>query len=151
MNYTPLNNIFSWFETGDFPNQEQFQASWSSFWHKGEQIPISMIAGIDVFMQNTASAAAFQNHLTDENAHTNLAKKDASNINIDAYKNKLTKTFEQPTEAETWLITHNLKTYPNFLFLDENGEKIEPDSIYYNDEDNATITFIPATKGKAIY
>lgn len=32
----PLETIYSYFETGDFPTQEQFQESWASFWHKDE-------------------------------------------------------------------------------------------------------------------
>lgn len=148
---TPLNIILTWFQTGDIPTEIQFQATFSSFWHKDDLIPKEKISGLNAAFQNTVSAQAFQNHLNDENAHINLAKRDASNIIIDEFKKKLTKTFEQATESDTWMINHNLKTFPNFLFLDENGEKIEPDSIVYNDEDNATAVFIPATKGKAIY
>ncbi|ANF52041.1 hypothetical protein A0O34_16640 [Chryseobacterium glaciei] len=32
----PLDTIYSYFKTGKFPTQTQFQDSWSSFWHKGE-------------------------------------------------------------------------------------------------------------------
>ena len=92
-NYIPLNTILSWFQTGDFPTQEQFQNSWSSFWHKGEQIPLGMIENLDVFMQNTASAEALENHINSSTAHYDyLAAKDANNLdeeNTIAWRNKL--------------------------------------------------------------
>jgi len=40
-----LAQIFSWFETGDFPTQQQFQDTFSSFWHKGEKISATAIEG----------------------------------------------------------------------------------------------------------
>lgn len=39
----PLKTIYSYFKTGYFPTQTQFQDSWSSFWHKDE----SNIATVD--------------------------------------------------------------------------------------------------------
>lgn len=79
---TPLNTIYSWFETGDFPTQAQFQASWSSFWHKDETIPMSKIDGLSEQFGRFVSTTSFGSHLSDENAHhLVLAKKDASNLN----------------------------------------------------------------------
>lgn len=90
---TPLNTIFSWFETGDYPTQEQFQASWSSFWHKDDQIPTSQITNLNELFNQTASAEALNSHITDPNAHTNyLALKDASNLspeNVNGWRVKL--------------------------------------------------------------
>ncbi|MDR2147709.1 MAG: hypothetical protein LBE91_14745 [Tannerella sp.] len=39
-----LATIFSWFETGDFPTEQQFRDTFSSFWHKHEKIPYSQIS-----------------------------------------------------------------------------------------------------------
>lgn len=90
---TPLNTLLSWFETGDFPTQAQFQASWSSFWHKDEPIPMSQVSGLAGLFEQTASAQALSSHLNDSNAHTGyLAKLDASNLtaaHVNAWKNRL--------------------------------------------------------------
>jgi len=40
-----LATIFSWFETGDYPTQQEFQDTFSSFWHKSEKIPGTQIEG----------------------------------------------------------------------------------------------------------
>ncbi|QWA37252.1 hypothetical protein [Chryseobacterium sp. ZHDP1] len=90
---TPLNTLLSWFETGDFPTQAQFQASWSSFWHKDESIPMSQVSGLAGLFEQTASAQALSSHLNDSNAHAGyLAKLDASNLtaaHVNAWKNRL--------------------------------------------------------------
>lgn len=90
---TPLNTIFSWFETGDFPTQAQFQASWSSFWHKDDSIPISQITGLTQVIEQMVSSEALQNHINDSNAHAGyLAKLDASNLttsHVNNWKEKL--------------------------------------------------------------
>ena len=78
--FTPLNTIYSWFETGDFPTQAQFQASWSSFWHKSENLPMSSIDGLNVALSKYVTNSTFNTHLNDENAHPLLARIDASNI-----------------------------------------------------------------------
>ena len=41
-----LATIFSWFETGDFPTEQQFQDTFSSFFHKSEKIPATQIEGL---------------------------------------------------------------------------------------------------------
>ena len=80
MAYTPLNIIYSWFETGEYPTEAQFQATWSSFWHKSESLPMSSIEGLNAAFQNTVSAQTFNSHLSDPNAHAHLARTDAGNI-----------------------------------------------------------------------
>lgn len=90
---TPINTIYSWFETGDFPTQAQFQASWSSFWHKDEEIPLDKISGLIQLFNQTATKESLTNHFTDPDAHENaLAKRNASNLdntNIDDWRSKL--------------------------------------------------------------
>ena len=41
-----LATIFSWFETGDFPTEQQFRETFSSFFHKSEKIPATQIEGL---------------------------------------------------------------------------------------------------------
>ena len=45
-----LADIFSWFETGDFPTQQEFRDTFSSFWHKSEKIPGTQIEGSNSLM-----------------------------------------------------------------------------------------------------
>ncbi|WP_294264097.1 hypothetical protein [uncultured Chryseobacterium sp.] len=90
---TPLNTILNWFQTGDFPTEAQFTASWSSFRHKDDAIPADQISGLSNLFQQTASIGAFNTHLTDSNAHAGyLAKLDATNLtatNVNEWRNKL--------------------------------------------------------------
>lgn len=90
---TPLNTIFTWFETGDFPTQEQFQATFSSFFHKESLIPVASIQGLTQLFQNTASAESVSNHILDSNPHVGfLAKLDSTNLtatNVAEWKSKL--------------------------------------------------------------
>ncbi|WP_312395752.1 hypothetical protein [Chryseobacterium sp.] len=79
-----LSTIFSWFETGDVPTQDQFQQTFSSFLHKEEDIPMTKITGLNNAFSNTVSTSTFNLHLTDSNAHkTTLAMLNASNLNED--------------------------------------------------------------------
>ncbi|KFF13125.1 hypothetical protein IW15_10205 [Chryseobacterium soli] len=87
---TPLHTILSWYEDGDFPTQEQFAASWSSFYHKDEFIPMDKVDNLNAKLQDKTDKLVYQAHLTNVDAHnTTLAKLDASNlndINIQAWK-----------------------------------------------------------------
>lgn len=90
---TPINTIFSWFKTGDFPTQQQFQATFSSFFHKDENIPAAKIEGLSQMFEQTVSTQTVEAHFQDENAHTeHLAKKNAENIdaeNVQQWRDKL--------------------------------------------------------------
>lgn len=87
---TPINTILSWFETGDFPTQEQFAASWTSFRHKDESIPMDQVENLNSKLQEKVDKTVYNTHLTNEDAHiTTLAKLNASNLNaanIQAWK-----------------------------------------------------------------
>ncbi|KPE53042.1 hypothetical protein [Chryseobacterium indologenes] len=77
----PLNQIFSYFETGDFPTQEQFQSAWSSFWHKDDSIPADKITNLTNTLQNKVDKSVYELHLSDPEAHAAvLAKKNAANL-----------------------------------------------------------------------
>ncbi|WP_027380295.1 hypothetical protein [Chryseobacterium daeguense] len=115
MPYTEINDILSWFQTGDYPTESQFKASWTSFWHKSELIPLNQIQGIDEFLQQTTPISSFNTHLTDPEAHTNyLAKKDASNLTD---QNK-----------ESWKVALGVGSLPsNIATVDDS-----PNNIYGN-------------------
>ena len=81
---TDLNIILTWFETGDFPTEDQFREAWSSFWHKDDEISMSKISGLATVLSAIVSTESFQNHLEDQEAHANfLAKADASNLSAE--------------------------------------------------------------------
>ena len=90
---TPLSTILSWFQTGDFPTEPQFAASWSSFYHKDELIPMDKVISLNSTLQNKTDKLVYEAHLTNSDAHvTTLAKLDASNLNaasIQAWKSIL--------------------------------------------------------------
>jgi ribosomal protein L7Ae-like RNA K-turn-binding protein len=89
----PLTTIFSWFEKGDMPTEQQFQQTFSSFRHLEEKIKMEDVAGINEAFQKTLSTTTFTNHLQDESAHhVVLAKLNASNLtarNVEEWKEKL--------------------------------------------------------------
>lgn len=89
----PLKTIFSWFEKGDMPTENQFQQTFSSFRHLDENIKMDEVTGLHETFQKTVSSTAFTNHLQDESAHNLvLARLNASNLtarNIEEWKEKL--------------------------------------------------------------
>ena len=64
-----INTILNWFKTGLKPTQAQFWASWTSFWHKEEEIPQSSISGLTNILNAKTENSQFNAHLTDVNAH----------------------------------------------------------------------------------
>jgi len=55
---TPLDTIFSWFETGDFPTETQFKETFLSFYHKDDLIPTESIEGLEEIFQSFSSEIA---------------------------------------------------------------------------------------------
>lgn len=90
---TPLNTIFSWFQSGDFPTEAQFKATFSSFYHKDYPIPVENIEGFEDVSQLFVSADTFQEHLSDPNAHSgHVALLNAGNLtsnDVNSWKSKL--------------------------------------------------------------
>ena len=77
----PLSTIYSWFETGDFPTQQQFQETFSSFFHKEENISMESIEGLQQEFEKFTTAEAINNHIDDAEAHIeHLARRDAENL-----------------------------------------------------------------------
>jgi len=54
----------------------------------------------------------------------------------------------QATPASTWVITHNLNSYPNVTVEDSGGSTIEGE-IVWNDANQVTLTFSAAFAGVA--
>ena len=80
---TDKNTINNWFKTGLKPTQAQFWATWDSFWHKDEKIPISSINNLGGLLDGKAEA----NH-----THTDYATNDAISLtaeNVTAWQQKL--------------------------------------------------------------
>jgi hypothetical protein len=75
------NTIKNWFKTSLKPTQAQFWATWDSFWHKDEKIPITAIDYIENILNAKAEAEVLTDHLTTPTAHANLfnAKEDKTN------------------------------------------------------------------------
>ena len=86
-------DIYSWFETGDFPTEAQFRATWDSYFHKSDKIAMGNISGLVEALNKTVSLTVFNSHLNDTNAHSSyLAKLDASNLSaqhVNIWKDKL--------------------------------------------------------------
>lgn len=70
MAITPLNTIKNWFKTGLIPTQAQFWATWDSFRHKSEKVPVADVDGIDELLLSKAEQSALQAHIDDEAAHS---------------------------------------------------------------------------------
>ncbi|MEC3875924.1 hypothetical protein [Chryseobacterium salviniae] len=103
-----LTTIFSWFETGDIPTQEQFRETFSSFRHKDALLNIAEVSGLENALNNKLGAS----HSTDVNAHnTVLAKLDASNLNYD--------------NIQAWRNALDVESIPNNVGLVDDGLSTE--------------------------
>lgn len=50
-----LETILSWFQTGDYPTQEEFEQTFSSFRHKDTKIPIAEVDGLESSLNSKLS------------------------------------------------------------------------------------------------
>lgn len=76
---TPKNQLKAWWVTGSKPSQAQYYLWMDAYWHKSESIPPSSITGLGGLLEKKADA--------DQLAY--YAKTDASNIDIDTWKEVL--------------------------------------------------------------
>jgi hypothetical protein len=67
-----LAEIYNWFMTGKKPTESQFRASWGSFWHKSEKIPINVIDGLTGILNNKTENSQFEAHKVAADAHQAL-------------------------------------------------------------------------------
>jgi hypothetical protein len=58
MAVTALNTIKNWFKTGLKPTQAQFWATWDSFFHKEDKIPIESVEGLQTVLDGKLSTGA---------------------------------------------------------------------------------------------
>lgn len=123
----PLDTIYSYFETGDFPTQEEFKESWSSFWHKDEAIPMSKIIGLSNQFQYKVDKTAFDSHVLSSEAHvTYLAKNDASNLN--------------PENIQSWKNVLGVKQLLNNLATFDDGSNIG--NVYTKNQSDSKYMFL---------
>ncbi|MFH6995552.1 hypothetical protein [Flavobacterium sp. FlaQc-48] len=69
---TNINSILDWFKTGKKPTQEQFWATWQSFWHKDEKIPQNSIINLTNTLNAKAEKSELDAHKNDPDAHPDL-------------------------------------------------------------------------------
>ncbi|AZA88794.1 hypothetical protein EG349_19455 [Chryseobacterium shandongense] len=128
---TPLHTIFSWFQSGDFPTEAQFKATFSSFYHKDYPIPIANIEGLEDLSQLFAGADAFQGHLNDSNAHSgHLALLNAGNLtptHVNSWKSKLGIVNSGTGIAD-------LVSVDNSLMIDAGNNNIESNVSIFSEE-----------------
>lgn len=60
-----------------------------------------------------------------------------------------TYVYDQAIAADTWVITHNLDTYPSVEIVDSADTRIGANEVVWNDSNTITITFLAAVSGKA--
>lgn len=77
---TPIATLKQWFANFRKPSQEHFWALIDSFYHKSEKIPLAGIDGLSTLIEDTASAAQLNNHLSDTHAHRELLDKKVDKV-----------------------------------------------------------------------
>lgn len=75
---TDLKTILSWFQTGDFPTEEEFQQTFSSFRHKETKIPIAEVDNLESSLNNKANIGDIPDNvaLVDEGQPANVFNKE---------------------------------------------------------------------------
>ena len=95
------NTIRNWFRTGLRPTQAQFWATWDSFWHKDEMIPVSKINNLQNVLNEKANQEALQSHLTNPNAHADLFNQIKTTGRFLINRNNVMMFADEPTEGDT--------------------------------------------------
>lgn len=72
---TNINTILNWFKTDLIPTQEQFWATFLSFWHKDDEIPQSAISNLIDTLNAKVERTQFDAHKTASDAHSELFAK----------------------------------------------------------------------------
>lgn len=75
---TDLKTILSWFQTGDFPTEEEFQQTFSSFRHKETKIPIAEVENLESSLNNKANIGDIPDNvaLVDDGQPANVFNKE---------------------------------------------------------------------------
>lgn len=95
------NTIRNWFRTGLRPTQAQFWATWDSFWHKDEMIPVSKINNLQNVLNVKADQEALQNHLDNPNAHADLFSQIKTTGRFLINRNNLMFFADEPLQGDT--------------------------------------------------
>jgi len=82
MAITSLNTIKNWFKTNLVPTQNQFWATFDSFWHKGESIPINKIDSLIEFLDAKVDDEILALHIEDLSLHKNVVILNGNPFNI---------------------------------------------------------------------
>lgn len=143
---TDLNTIYSWFEEGDYPTAQQFQATFSSFYHKSENIPLTKIEGLNNTLGKYVLTSSFNSHLEDKKAHEKqLVKLDASNI-TEEYRTALRAALgvgDLPSNiATTDYVDQNAKNVANSLLKTQEGAGIEIKYPWFIDANGNTLQLL---------
>ena len=110
MAITDKNTIYSWFQTDAFPTEAQFKATWDSFWHKSEFIPISRILGLNELFQQTVTITYLNSYIKkdlsnlSENEITNLKNILVKNENFQSWLKEPIQSLEEQLMIEDWTI-----------------------------------------------
>lgn len=132
---TPLTTIYTWFQTGDFPTETQFQQTFSSFFHKEETIPYTAVEGLDAKFNLMLLKSVFDSHIIDNMSHSGyLAMRTAENlttVNVNSWKAKLgigyVATIDGQNEPGNVYSKPQIDAFINMLNLqdDEHGDAID--------------------------
>lgn len=71
-----LSQIKSWFKKGLYPTESQFSNTWDSFWHKDEQIPLSVIAELTEKLNQKANSVLLDTKADKEHLHEDYLTKE---------------------------------------------------------------------------
>ncbi|MGV1019288.1 hypothetical protein ACTS9V_06550 [Empedobacter falsenii] len=137
---TDKQTIKNWFKTGLKPTQTQFWATWDSFWHKDEKLPISSVDKLGDLLDRKAE----ENH-----THSEYAKNDASSLtsaNVISWQQALgvddLDYVEIPTESGT------SESHPYVVVIDDEGKSAKRNATDFGKVD--TIDGIEADENKNI-
>ena len=59
-----IKQLFEWFTTGKFPNEDQFQEQFKSFWHKSERLPQTQVLGLNSELKRLDDTKASKDDLS---------------------------------------------------------------------------------------
>ena len=130
-----INTILSWFQTGDFPTEAQFRETFLSFMMKGDSLSVAKVEGLTEILQQTLPSEQFNSYqLAMANIIEELAQKDGSNINVEAWKTTLgisdIATVDGDAEGNVYLKTQtDLKFESLHARLDDLFELLASDDV----------------------
>lgn len=109
---TALVTILNWFKTNAIPTEAQFKATFESFRHKLEKVPVADVDGIDNLIAQKADDDKLNSHISDDNRHITAEFVETLQTKVEVFGN--------------WfqLIKHPLNSIPENQNTLENGDFI---------------------------